>query len=103
MKNPEEEMISGQLMAAFPKLSSPSGKMQIDFSAGQRKWIKVQRNCRYPGLSEKTVENQISIALKKIRNSCKKDNYLLKEETKGYQDFFLPFSSFFSKIVLGVT
>jgi len=88
MKNPEEEMISGQLMAAISEaIQALPERCKLIFLLAKENGLKYREIADILGLSEKTVENQISIALKKISEQLQKGQLPSKGRNKGISGF----------------
>jgi RNA polymerase sigma-70 factor (ECF subfamily) len=88
VKTPEEEMISEELGAAVSSaIQALPEKCKLIFLLAKENGLKYREIADILGLSEKTVENQISIALKKISEQLQKGNFISKIRNKGSSGF----------------
>lgn len=84
IKNPEDEMISKEMYRDFVlALETLPDKCKLIFRLAKEDGLKYREIANLLGLSEKTVENQISIALKKITACLTKSNDLHLKRKKG--------------------
>jgi len=73
--DPEENLISQELYQSICKaVDSLPAKCKLIYKMAREDGLKHKEIAELLGLSEKTVENQISIALKKIAAILKKEN-----------------------------
>jgi len=88
VKTPEDEMISDELTNAVTSaIHALPDKCKLIFILAKENGLKYKEIADILGLSEKTVENQISIALKKISEQLQKGNFISKERNKGSSGF----------------
>ncbi|MBN1598491.1 MAG: RNA polymerase sigma-70 factor [Bacteroidales bacterium] len=85
---PEKEYISKELKLEISRaINSLPKKCKIIFKLAKIEGLKYKVIASLLDISEKTVENQISIALKKIAACLKKENFLDEKKPKGISGF----------------
>jgi RNA polymerase sigma-70 factor (family 1) len=83
--SPEDELISEEFNREYINIiNSLPGKCKLIFRLAKEDGLKYREIAVLLDISEKTVENQISIALKKITECLKKTSHFHPKKNKGF-------------------